>query len=230
VTCSDPPSGASQPRSRSGSGNLQKVVLATRNPGKIREIGAILSGLPIELVGLDIFPGLAQVKEDGATFEENATKKAISVHRHTGLTTLADDSGLEVDALDGRPGILSARFAGDRATHAENNKKLLGLLAGLPRERRRARFVCVAALALPHGRLILRRGEVEGYIAERPSGLGGFGYDPIFCVPEFGRTIAELDDAAKNRISHRAKAFMEIAQVLREELGNGWENAQPRRG
>jgi len=181
----------------------------------------MLVGLPIELVGLDSFPGVAEVKEDGATFEDNAAKKASCIRDETGLATLADDSGLEVEALQGRPGILSARFAGERATHAENNEKLLDLLAGLPREQRRARFVCVAALAVPDRRLVLRRGEIEGFIAEQPSGHGGFGYDPIFCVPEFGRTIAELDDATKNRISHRAKAFREIAQVLREELAGG---------
>lgn len=190
------------------------VVLATRNPGKIREIGAILSGLPIELISLERFPGIEQAEEDGATFEENASKKALHVRERTGLATLADDSGLEVEALGGRPGILSARFAGEHATHAENNEKLLALLAGVPPEKRRARFVCVAALAVPGGDLVFRRGEIAGYIAERPAGSGGFGYDPLFFVPRFGKTIAELDEGTKNRVSHRAKAFRKIAKVF----------------
>jgi XTP/dITP diphosphohydrolase len=202
------------------------VVLATRNPGKIREIGAILSGLPIDLIALDRFPGIRQVVEDGATFEENASKKALCVRDQTGLLTVADDSGLEVEALGGRPGILSARFAGEHATHAENNAKLLGLLAGIPPERRGARFVCVAALAAPGGNLVLRRGEIAGHIAEQPSGSGGFGYDPVFFVPEFGRTMAELDEGIKNRISHRAKAFGEIARLLLSQMGPRPEGAE----
>ena len=191
-----------------------KIVLATRNPGKIREIAAILAHLPLELVGLDRFPGVEPGEETGETFAENATAKAVHASRETGLAALADDSGLLVDALGGRPGIRSARFAGERATHEENNRKLLGLLSGVPREQRTARFVCVAALALPGGKVVLREGRLEGMITDAGAGAGGFGYDPIFLVPEFGQTVAQLDEATKNRISHRAQAFAAMAGVI----------------
>lgn len=194
------------------------VVLATRNPGKISEIGAILADLPVSLVSLAGFPEIAAAREDGASFEENAAKKAAHVAERTGLASLADDSGLVVDALGGRPGVLSARFAGEQASHADNNRKLLQLVSGIPLEKRTARFVCVAALAVPGREVILRRGEIEGLITSIPAGTGGFGYDPIFYLPGFGATMAELDAAIKNSISHRAKAFAAIASVIREML------------
>lgn len=196
-----------------------KVVLATRNPGKISEIRAILADLPIDLLSLEGFPEIAAACEDGESFEENATKKVVHVANAAGLVALADDSGLVVDALGGQPGILSARFAGEKASHQENNRKLLGLVSLIPLEKRTARFVCVAALAIPGGRVVLRRGEVEGLITDTPAGTGGFGYDPIFYLPGFGQTMAELDAAVKNSISHRAKAFEAIAVVLKEMLG-----------
>ena len=195
-----------------------KIILATGNPGKIREIGAILADLPIDLVTLERFPEIAAVREDGESFEENATKKAIHVSKAAGLVSLADDSGLVVDALGGRPGILSARFAGEKASHEDNNRKLLGLVSHIPFEKRRARFVCVAALAMPGGEVILRRGEVEGLITDTPAGAGGFGYDPIFYIPLLGKTIAELEEAVKNRISHRAEAFAAIALIIKDML------------
>ncbi|MFZ1946578.1 MAG: XTP/dITP diphosphatase [bacterium] len=197
-----------------------RLVLATRNAGKIREIRAILARLPVELVTLESLPEAGSAREDGLTFEDNAAKKALHVWRATGLAALADDSGLEVDALGGRPGILSARFAGESATHAENNRKLLDLLAGVPPGRRRARFVCVAALARPGGELVLTRGEVEGVISDAPAGTGGFGYDPVFYLPAYGKTIAELDEAVKNGISHRAAALRAMAPAIEALAGN----------
>lgn len=195
-----------------------KVVLATRNPGKVREIGAILADLPVDLVAIQCFPEIVPVPETGRSFEENAAQKAARVAKAAGLVSLADDSGLVVDALGGQPGILSARFAGETASHEDNNRKLLRLISHVPFEERSARFVCVAALAAPTGRVILRRGEVEGLITDTPAGRGGFGYDPIFYIPRLGKTVAELDEAVKNSISHRAKAFAAIAAVLREML------------
>ena len=193
--------------------------MATRNRGKVREIAAILEGLPIRLLALDDFPGVEAAVEDGLTFEDNATKKALHVWRKTGLTSLADDSRLEVDALGGRPGIFSARFAGDGASHAANNRKLLGLLGGVPPGERTARFVCVAALVTLGGELTLDRGTLEGVIGSAPRGQGGFGYDPVFCVPGYAKTVAELDEAVKNAISHRAKAFAEVRRRLEGLLG-----------
>lgn len=197
-----------------------RVVLATQNPGKVREIGSILGPLAIEVLTLKDFPTAGAANEDGTTFEENAVKKALHVWRSTGLVSIADDSGLEVQALDGRPGIYSARFAGEHASYEENNRKLLGLLRDIPFERRRATFVCVAALVGPDGRVILKRGEVAGFITDRPAGAGGFGYDPIFYLPDYGKTMAELSEDVKNTISHRAQAFSGIRQVLEAMLGS----------
>lgn len=195
-----------------------KIILATKNPGKVREIGAILAHLPVNLAGLDRFPEIEPAEERGATFAENATAKAVHACRKTGLAALADDSGLVVDALGGRPGIRSARFAGERATHQENNLKLLGLLAEVPPEKRTARFVCVAALALPTGEVVLKEGRLEGLITDAAAGTGGFGYDPIFYLPDFGKTVAQLEEATKNRISHRAEAFRAMARVIDDLL------------
>lgn len=196
-----------------------QVVLATKNPGKVREIGAILARLPVDLVGLERFPEVEPAEEDGATFAENAAEKALHAWRTTGLVSLADDSGLLVDALGGRPGIRSARFAGVRATHQENNIKLLGLLSGVPLENRTARFVCVAALAFPNGEIVLKGGRLEGLITDTAAGAGGFGYDPIFYLPDLGKTVAQLDEATKNRISHRAQAFRAMGRVIEELAG-----------
>jgi XTP/dITP diphosphohydrolase len=195
-----------------------QLVLATKNPGKVREICAILADLPIDLVGLEGFPGVRPAEETGATFAENAAAKAAQALRETGLPALADDSGLVVDALGGSPGIRSARFAGERASHRENNLKLLGLLRGVPPELRTARFVCVAALALPGREIVLKDGRLEGLITEAPSGTGGFGYDPVFYLPQAGRTVAELDEELKNSISHRAIAFRAMVPAIRSLL------------
>jgi len=180
------------------------------------EIGALLRGLPIQLVTLNDFPGVNPAAEDGLTFEENATKKAMQVWRATRLTAIADDSGLEVDALDGAPGIFSARFAGEPPSYEANNTKLLGLLRDVPAGMRTARFVCAAALVTPEGDLTLERGKWEGVIADRPRGKGGFGYDPVFYLPDRKQTVAELSEDVKNAISHRAQAFAGIRRLLED--------------
>lgn len=202
------------------------LVMASRNQGKLREMRQILVDLSLTLLGLDDFPSLPEIPEIGASFAENAATKAREVARLTQLPALADDSGLEVEALGGRPGIYSARYAQDRTaprppTDADNWRKLLDELANVPWEQRQARFVCAIALALPDGRLATARGECAGHIATAPQGTQGFGYDPVFYVPEYGATMAQLGPAVKNRISHRARAlaaFKEILLALRPEL------------
>jgi XTP/dITP diphosphohydrolase len=191
-----------------------KAVLATRNQDKVREIKHILADVPVELVSLDDFPLVQSAVEDGTTFEENAIKKALHVWEETGLAALADDSGLEVDALDGEPGVMSARFAGEPVSYEANNAKLVELLRGLPEEKRKARFVCVAVLVSPKGKMVLQRGEVKGIIIEKPRGTGGFGYDPVFYLPRLKKTVAELDEETKNEMSHRAKAFTALKPFI----------------
>lgn len=191
-----------------------QLVLATRNKGKLRELTDLLAPYGFEVLSLDSFPELGEIVEDGATFQENAIIKAAAVAKHTGLLALADDSGLEVDALDGAPGVYSSRFAGEGKDDLANNRKLLELLAGLPPERRTARFQCVVAIAWPDGSLRTSTGTCEGIIAGSPRGEGGFGYDPLFYVPEYGKTFAELDAAVKNKISHRAKALAGAVDIL----------------
>jgi XTP/dITP diphosphohydrolase len=193
---------------------MPKLLLATSNPGKIREYRLLLGGAAYELTTL-AEEGIAEVvTESGDTYEENARLKALAYARLSGLTTLADDSGLEVDALDGAPGVRSARFAGEDAGDADRVGLLLTRLEGVPRERRTARFKCVIAIASPEGRVEICRGECEGVIALEPSGVSGFGYDPVFFIPEAGKTMAELDIGTKNRISHRARASQQARGVL----------------
>ena len=192
-----------------------KLVLATRNENKVREIGRILADVPVDLVSLAHFPDVPPVEEDGATFEENAIKKALHVWRHTGEASIADDSGLEVDALGGEPGVLSARFAGEPVSYEANNEKLLKMLEGVREEDRKAKFVCVAVLVSAKGKMVLQRGELKGMITEEPRGTGGFGYDPVFYLPRKKKTVAELDPEMKNEISHRANAFISIKPFIR---------------
>jgi XTP/dITP diphosphohydrolase len=202
------------------------LVMATRNPGKVRELREILQDLGVTLLSLADFPELPEIPEDGATFAENAAAKATAVARLTGRPALADDSGLVVDALGGRPGIFSARYAQDVTTprpptDADNWRKLLREMQDVPREARQARFVCEIALALPDGRTFRVHGECQGMIALEPRGDQGFGYDPVFWVPEYGGTMAELGPMVKNRISHRARAltaFRELFATLQDEL------------
>jgi XTP/dITP diphosphohydrolase len=165
--------------------------------------------------GLESFPDLPEVVEDGDSFAANARKKAETIARLTGRLTLADDSGLSVDALQGRPGVYSARYAGPDASDADNNSRLLQELAGVADRERTAAFCCVMALCTPEGRCELFEGRLAGLILAAPRGAGGFGYDPLFLVPEYGRTLAELPLDIKNRISHRGLA---LRQALRSDL------------
>jgi XTP/dITP diphosphohydrolase len=193
---------------------LKELVLATRNPHKGEELSVLLGGLEIKIHTLAEFPNAPEVIEDGETCQANAIKKATAVARHTGLPAVADDTGLMVDALGGRPGVYAARYAGEGATYEDNWRKLLRDLAGVPWGKRGARFVTVAAIATPAGKVEIAEGILEGMIAEAPAGTGGFGYDPVFFVPELGKTLAQLTPEEKNRISHRAKAFTKIKELL----------------
>jgi XTP/dITP diphosphohydrolase len=189
-----------------------RLVFATRNRGKVVELRALLSDLDIEVLSLDqVAHPVPEVVEDGDTFAANAAKKALAVSRATGLPALADDSGLEVDALAGAPGVRSARYAGEHASDAENNAGLLTALAEVPAERRSARFRSCLALADTAGdlgeRVLTAEGACEGYILAAPRGTGGFGYDPLFHAPEVGATFAELGVGTKNDHSHRARAM-----------------------
>lgn len=191
---------------------MPKLMLATTNPGKVREFKSLLeqSGLAagLELLTPADWPeALPDVDETGATFAENARLKAAALARATGLVALADDSGLCVEALGGRPGLHSARWAGVGATDDGRNAKLLLELAGVPSDKRTARYVCVVSLAMPDGTSVEAEGTCGGVIAEAASGSDGFGYDPLFWVPEFGRTMAELSASEKSQISHRARAL-----------------------
>lgn len=195
-----------------------KLLIATYNRGKARELASLLGDVPFAITtppeeGLDL-----QVEETGATFEENAVLKARAFARASGLLTLADDSGLEVEALGGEPGVLSSRYAGPGATDEERVQYLLRRLEGVPPEGRRARFRCVIAIARPSGEVEAFQGQVEGSIALEPRGEGGFGYDPVFLLPQ-GRTMAELSPEEKNRISHRGQAARLAAEALRRMAG-----------
>lgn len=194
-----------------------KLLVGTTNPGKLAEIRAQLGKMPIRVVPLGDLAAWPEVPEDGKTFEENALKKARTLADFAGMPTLADDSGLEVDALGGAPGIRSARYSGEEANDARNNEKLLQALAGVPQEKRVARFVCVLALCLPDSRKRrewLFRGECEGRIAFTPKGENGFGYDPVFFYPPFGKTFGEVDRETKGRVSHRGEALRKLAEAL----------------
>jgi XTP/dITP diphosphohydrolase len=191
-----------------------KIVLATNNRHKITEIKNILTGVPAGILTLEDFPGFPLVEETGETLEENAILKARAICRFTGLPSLADDSGLEVDALDGAPGVKSSRFAGESCSYEDNNRKLLKLLENVPWARRKARFVTVAALARHPDSLVTVRGEIYGIIGLEEKGGNGFGYDPVFYVPELKKTFAQLSLEEKNRISHRAQAFNKARDLI----------------
>ena len=191
------------------------VVVATRNDKKRREIKRLLRGTGVRLFSLRSYPKVPEIIEDGKTFAENARKKALIVSRLTGRVAVADDSGLEVDSLEGRPGVYSARFAGKKAVDRDNNRKLLRLLAGKPTANRKARFVCVIAVARPDGRVRTVTGNCRGSIGEACRGKYGFGYDPVFIAPGYGgRTFAELGAVIKNRISHRARALKKAGPLI----------------
>jgi XTP/dITP diphosphohydrolase len=193
-----------------------RFVLATSNPGKVRELAALFSGSGFELVPLASVTPAAPAEppaETGDTLLENARLTAAAAARHSGLPAIADDTGLEVDALGGAPGVRSARFAGPRADDEDNRRLLLARLEGVPPERRGARFRTLCVARWPDGREIATEGVLEGRIALVPRGRGGFGYDALFEVPDLGRTLAELDEGEKNALSHRARAS---AALLRE--------------
>jgi len=197
--------------------------MASRNPGKIRELEALLTDSGVSLLSLADFPLLPEIPEEGATFAENAATKATAVARLTMHPALADDSGLMVDALGGAPGVFSARYAQDRTsprspTDADNWGKLLDELKNVPWDERGARFVCELALATPDGRLLTARGECAGVIAFEPQGDTGFGYDPVFWVPEYAATMAQLGPEIKNKISHRARALAAFKTLLQSWL------------
>lgn len=191
-----------------------KVLLATQNSGKVRELVELLADEEIEVLSLKDVPAWQEVEETGATFAENAAIKARVGVEKTGFITLADDSGLEVDALNGAPGVYSARFAGEPKDDERNNDKLLALLENVPDEQRTGRFRCALVVATPQGDEYLTEGTVEGKILRQRRGTGGFGYDPLFSIPDFGRTMAELSLAQKNKLSHRAQAFRKAVPIL----------------
>lgn len=197
-----------------------KLVVATRNAGKWREIQAILQAPGLEILSLREFPNCPEVVEDGATYLENARKKARAVAEHCGDWALADDSGLEVDALWGRPGVHSARYAGEGAGDAENLQKLLRETAAVEATRRGACFRCVLVLRHPDGREFSTEGELRGNLTAAPRGTGGFGYDPVFLPDGFAQTLAELSAEEKNRISHRRRALEKMKGVLAGFLGD----------
>ncbi len=194
-----------------------KLLLATSNRHKVEEIKYILADTDFIIYTLHDFPEIILPPEDGATFEANASIKALAAAKATGLLTLADDSGLEVDYLSGAPGVYSARFAGEEKNDVANNAKLLRLLEGVPRQGRTARFRCAIAIALPGGGVKVCNGCCEGIIGEKPVGEGGFGYDSLLYLPQLDKTVAQLSMAEKNTLSHRAKALAK-ANILLQDL------------
>jgi len=196
---------------------VTELLVATTNPGKFAEVQAFLAKLPLQITSLKNLTNPPEVVENGRTFEENALKKARTLAEYSGLLTLADDSGLEVDALGGEPGIYSARYAGAEGDDERNNQKLLGELTGVGEEQRTARFVCALALCAPQSQGMKEwvvRQTCEGRIAFAPSGSHGFGYDPLFFYPPFGKTLGEIERDVKATVSHRGKALIKLAEVL----------------
>ena len=200
---------------------MKRIIAATKNRHKIKEIEAITSQFGMNIISWDD-AGVPDVEipEDGDTFEENSYKKAYGIMELSGEITVADDSGLEVDYLDGAPGIYSARFAGEGATDDKNNEKLLQLMKDVPFEQRTARFVSVITMVFPDGKSVVARGTVEGHLAYELKGERGFGYDPMFIPEGYSETMGEISGEEKNRISHRANALKVLREKLREEFGD----------
>ncbi len=196
----------------------KRIIFATGNEGKMKEIRMILADLGVPVLSMKEAGVSADIVEDGKTFEENAAIKAETIRDLTGAIVLADDSGLEIDYLGGEPGIYSARYMGEDTSYDIKNQNLLGRLEGVPDEKRTARFVCAICAALPDGRKLTTRGTIEGIIGHGISGENGFGYDPIFWLPEYGCSTAELSPEKKNELSHRGKALRAIKEQLREIL------------
>jgi len=193
-----------------------KIVFATKNEGKVKEIKEMFEGMNIDLISLNQYNHVPEISEDGKNFFENAFKKAKIVSEFTGETVLADDSGLSVEVLNGEPGIYSARYAGDEATDEENNNKLLAKLKNVPLQKRSAAFFCSLVLYKKDGNYEAFEGRWNGLIIDERRGKNGFGYDPIFFVPEFKLTAAELPPAIKNKVSHRGQAFAKLKKVLQK--------------
>jgi len=194
-----------------------QIVLATHNRGKMKEMSSILAHLPVKLLTLDDFPQIGEIPETGETLKENAFIKAETVHQKTGLPALADDTGLEVDALDGAPGVHSSRYDGETATFEDNCRKMLQEMDGIPAEERTARFHTVIAFVSDSGNE-WTEGMVEGRILEKKQGDGGFGYDPLFYYPPLKKTFAELNSEQKNNISHRGKALRNFCRILEKRI------------
>jgi XTP/dITP diphosphohydrolase len=205
------------------------VIIATRNKGKIREIREALKGLGLRIHALSDFSGVPEIEEDGKSFTENALKKARFYSKYFGKLTIADDSGLEVDSLDGLPGIYSARYAGEGASSQENNRRLLREMQGLPISKRGARFQCILAVASPDGKEITVEGSCKGKIGFKEKGRRGFGYDPLFILPTRGKTMAELSLEEKNKISHRGKALKKLKRLITNFQAPAFAEAASRR-
>jgi XTP/dITP diphosphohydrolase len=195
-----------------------EIVLATRNKDKIKEISALFSQLPIKILTLDQFPDVGEVIEDGKNCAENAIKKAEEVSKKTGKPALSDDSALEIDALDGAPGVYSARFAGEKVTYQDNRTKVLSLMRGIPEGKRKACFKTVLALVIPGKEPILAEGTTEGTIGFSEQGEEGFGYDPIFHLKGDRRSYSQMTSEEKNRVSHRGKAAEQMKKILEKVL------------
>lgn len=197
---------------------MTKLILATGNRGKVREFQELLASMAVEVISMRDAGIYTDINETGSTFEENALIKAREVRRITGGYTIADDSGLVVDSLDGAPGIYSSRFGGEGATDSEKNFKLLAMLKDVEPAKRTARFVCSIAFINKEGREFVVTGKCEGMIAFSPKGENGFGYDPIFFIPEYDKTMAQLEPELKNQISHRGRAMKALKDILKSEL------------
>ena len=195
---------------------MDKIVFATTNEGKVKEIKEILEGFPVEVVSMKEMNITTDVEENGTTFEENSLIKAREISKLTGLPALADDSGLEVDYLNGEPGIYSARYLGRDTDYNYKNNYIIDQLKESEDKERSARFICVISLVLPDGREFVKKGVMEGRIGYEIKGENGFGYDPIFYLPEYGKTSAELSSDEKNKISHRGKALRAMKEVIAE--------------
>jgi XTP/dITP diphosphohydrolase len=191
------------------------VIVATRNKGKVREIREALKGLGLRIYALSDFRDVPEVEEDGKSFTENALKKARFYSKYFGKLTMADDSGLEVDGLKGMPGIYSARYSGEGASSQKNNEKLLQEMEGISLSKRGARFKCIIAMVSPDGREAMAEAACKGRIGFREKGKKGFGYDPLFILPKYGKTMAELSLEEKNKISHRGKALRKIRKIIK---------------
>lgn len=197
---------------------MDKIIFATGNEGKMKEIRLLLEDLGVKILSLKEAGIHLEIQENGTTFEENAVIKARAVMEETGTLVLADDSGLEIDYLNGEPGVYSARYLGEDTSYRIKNQNLIDRLRGVPEEKRTARFVCVIAAVFPDGRILTTRGTIEGIIGYEERGDGGFGYDPIFWLPEYGCSTAELSMEKKNELSHRGKALSAMKKELRKAL------------